>query len=213
MQESTTINRCDVSYLVNKKRQTIDDISGKCIYQKHLSPMLEAKYFQWRKARYDGLAVGRIRDKGWWNVLDSQKQWQHWSNDETNEIVPTPSRSILEKLYNRLSNEADSPIRFAKRGLSVLLRARNTRIQIKRQIHFFCTFCSSARNQCKYLFLCELISIPLCSCAVGGRGDNSEAPEMSARCLQRHRRRGPRCGSRSSPRDRGLAGESGSERR
>jgi hypothetical protein len=26
----------------------------------------------------------------------------------------TPSRSILQKLYNRLSNEADSPIGFAK---------------------------------------------------------------------------------------------------
>ncbi len=42
----------------------------------------------------------------------------------------TPSRSILEKLYNRLSNEADSNIGFAKRGMSVLLRARNTCIQI-----------------------------------------------------------------------------------
>ena len=114
MQDSTTINRCDVSYLVIKKRQAIDDISGKCVDQKNLSPTLEAKYFQWRKARYDGLAVGRIRDKGWWNALDSQKQWQHWSKEETNERLPTPSRSILEKLYNRLSNEADSPIGFAK---------------------------------------------------------------------------------------------------
>jgi hypothetical protein len=35
----------------------IDNISGKCIYQKNLSPALEAKYFQWRKARYDGFAV------------------------------------------------------------------------------------------------------------------------------------------------------------
>jgi hypothetical protein len=35
-------------------------------------------------------------------------------NDESNESMPTPSRSILEKLYNRLSNEADSLIGFAK---------------------------------------------------------------------------------------------------
>ena len=62
MQDSTTINHCDVSYSVNKKRQAIDDISGKCVDQKNLSLTLEAKYFQWRKARYDGLAVGRIRD-------------------------------------------------------------------------------------------------------------------------------------------------------
>ena len=51
-----------MSYLVNKKRQVIDDISGKCVDQKNLSLTLEAKYFQWRKARYDGLADGRIRD-------------------------------------------------------------------------------------------------------------------------------------------------------
>ena len=38
----------------------------------------------------------------------------------------------------------------------------------------------SARNQCKYLFLCELISIPFCSCAVGGRGDISGAPEKKS---------------------------------
>ncbi len=82
--------------------------------------------------------------------------------------MPSPSRSFLEKHYDRLSLEADSPIGFAKRGLSVLLRARNTRIQIKRCIEFFCTFCS---------------------CAVGVRGDNSEAPEKSHRCLQRHRQR------------------------
>ena len=107
MQQSTTINRCNVSYLVTKKRQAIDDISGRYISQTNLSPTLEAKYFQWRKARYDGLAVGRKRDKGWWNALDSQKQWQHWSKDEINESVPTPSQSILEKLYNRLSHEAE----------------------------------------------------------------------------------------------------------
>jgi hypothetical protein len=71
-------------------------------------------------------------------------------NKVTNESKLTPSRSILEKLYNRLSHEADSPIGFAKRGLPVLLRARNTRIQIKRRIDFFCAFCS---------------------CAVGVRGD------------------------------------------
>ncbi len=39
-------------------------------------------------------------------------------NDGKNEIiiVPTPSRSVLEKLHNRLSHEADSPIGSAKRG-------------------------------------------------------------------------------------------------
>jgi hypothetical protein len=84
MQESTTTNRCDVSYLVTKKNLAIDDISGKCIYQQNFSPMLGAKYFQWRKARYDGLAVGQKRDKGWWNAPDSQRQWQQWSKDQTN---------------------------------------------------------------------------------------------------------------------------------
>jgi hypothetical protein len=82
MQESTTTNRCYVSYLVTKKKLAIDYISGKCIYQKILSPTLEAaKYFQWRKAMYDGLAVGRKWDKGWWNTLDSQRQWQQWSEN------------------------------------------------------------------------------------------------------------------------------------
>jgi hypothetical protein len=76
--------------LVTKKKLAIDDISGKCIYQKNLSPTLEAKYFQWRKARYDGLAVGRKRDKGWWNALDSQRQWPQWLKDETNESMLNP---------------------------------------------------------------------------------------------------------------------------
>jgi hypothetical protein len=75
MQESTTTNHGYVSYLVTKKKLAIDDISGKCIYQTKLSPTLEAKHFQWQKARYDGLAVGRKRDKGWWNALNSQRQW------------------------------------------------------------------------------------------------------------------------------------------
>ena len=57
-----------VSSLVTKKKLAIDDTSGKCICQKNLSPTLEAKYFQWRKARYDGLAVGQKRDKGWRNA-------------------------------------------------------------------------------------------------------------------------------------------------
>ena len=94
----------------------------------NLSPTLEAKYFQWRKARYDGLAVGRKRDKGWWNDLDSQKQWQQWLNNGINEsiIVSTPSRSILEKLCNRLSHEAESPIESAKRGPLVLHRAQRS---------------------------------------------------------------------------------------
>jgi len=42
------------------------------------------------------------------------------------------------------------------------------------------------------------------SCAVGGRGDDFEAPEKSPQRLQRHRRHGPRCDSRCSPRDRGI---------
>ena len=59
-------------------------------------------------------------DNGWWNALDSQKQWQNWLNDEINEIriFATPLRSIFEKVYNRLSCEADSPIGSAKRGQS-----------------------------------------------------------------------------------------------
>jgi hypothetical protein len=81
--------------LVTKKNLAIDDISGKCISQKNLSSTLEARYFQWRKASYDGLAVGRKRDKGWWNALDSQRQCQQWSKDETNESMLTPSRNIL----------------------------------------------------------------------------------------------------------------------
>ena len=160
MLQSETKNQCNVSNLITKKRYDNHDMTGKFVSQLNVTPAVEAKYFQWRKERYDGLAVGRKRDNGWWNALDSQKHWQHWLNEEINEIIilPTPSRSFLEKLYNRLSNEADSPIGFAKRGLSVLLRARNTRIQIKRRIYFFCTFCS---------------------CAVGGRADSFEAPEKS----------------------------------
>ena len=96
----------------------IEIMSGRYISQMNLSPMLEAEYLKWRKARYDGLAVGRKRDKGWWNDLDSEKHWQQWCNNGTDEIiiVPTTSRSVLEKLYNRLSHEADSPIGSAKRG-------------------------------------------------------------------------------------------------
>ncbi len=50
------------------------------------------------KARYDDLAVGRKRDKDWWNDVDPRKQWQHCSKDEIDESVPTPSRSILGNL-------------------------------------------------------------------------------------------------------------------
>ncbi len=66
----------------------------------------------------DGLAVGQKRGKGWWSDLHSEKHWQQWCNNGTDEIiiVPTPSRIVLAKLYNRLSHQADSPIGSAKRG-------------------------------------------------------------------------------------------------
>ena len=110
------MNPCDGPNFITEKRRAIDIMSGRYISQMNLSPMLEAEYLKWRKARYDGLAVGRKRDKGWWNDLDSEKHWQQWCNNGTDEIiiVPTPSRSVLEKLYNRLSHEADSPIGSAK---------------------------------------------------------------------------------------------------
>ena len=101
MQRSETANQCDMSNLITKKRYDTHDMSGRFISQVNLTPALEAKYFQWRKERYDGLAVGRKRDSGWWNALDSQKQWQQRSND---------GESI------NLSHEAaDSPIESAKR--------------------------------------------------------------------------------------------------
>ena len=157
MQKSQAMNPCNVSNLVTKKRHDIHDISGRYISEVNSQPELETKYFLWRKARYDGLALGRKRDKGWWNALDSQKQWQQWFNDGVNEsiVVPTPSRSILEKLYNRLSHEAKSPIGSAKRGA---LRG--------------------AHIQFKYAISCGLISFPRCSCAVRGRRDNPEAPAV-----------------------------------
>ena len=49
--------------------------------------MWSKQNIQWRKERYDGLAIGRKRDNGWWNALDSQKQWQHWLNEEINEVI------------------------------------------------------------------------------------------------------------------------------
>ena len=108
MQQSQTINPSDVANLVMEERHSIHDMSGRFISRLVLSPTLEAKYFQWRQARYDGLAIGRKRDKGWWNDLDSQKKWQEWFNDGKNENItwPTPSRSILEKLYNRLLHKS-----------------------------------------------------------------------------------------------------------
>jgi hypothetical protein len=164
MQRSETANQCDMSNLITKKRYDTHDMSGRFISQVNLTPALEAKYFQWRKERYDGLAVGRKRDSGWWNALDSQKLWQQWLNDDINEsiIVSTPSRSILEKLYNRLSHEAESPIGSAKRGPLSLHRARSARIQI--------------------LFSCELIDFPLCSCAVGDRAGVRACPPRARAC-------------------------------
>ncbi len=51
-------------------------------------------------------------------ILIPKRIGRNGFNDGNNEIiiVPTPSRSVLEKLYNRLSHEADSPIGSAKRG-------------------------------------------------------------------------------------------------
>jgi hypothetical protein len=61
---------------------------------------------------------GKSDENEWWNDLDSEKHWQQWCNNGTDEIivVPTPSRSVLEKRYSRLSHEADLPIGSAKRG-------------------------------------------------------------------------------------------------
>ncbi len=66
------------------------------------------------------------------------------------------SRSALAHIYDNVMARARiSPsIGSAK---TVLLRSRHTHIQSKSRIEFFCTFCS---------------------CAVGGRGDNSEAHKM-----------------------------------
>ncbi len=79
-----------------------------------------------------------------------------WQNDGENEIItlPTASRawSILEKLYNRLLHEADSPIGSAKRGLLVPHTARAA-IALE-----------SNRG---------LISFTLCSCAVGREADET----------------------------------------
>jgi hypothetical protein len=95
------------------------------ISQVNLNPLLEEKYFQWKKERYGGLAACQKRDNGWWNELDSQKKWQEWFNNGKNEIiiVLTPLRTVLEKLYNHLPHEADSPVGSAKRGLFAALAA------------------------------------------------------------------------------------------
>ena len=90
MQQSETKNQCHVSNLLTKKHYDNHDKTGKFVSQFNA---VEAKYFQWRKERYDGLAIGRKRDNSWWNALDSQKQWQHWLSEEINKI-------IIVKLYH-----------------------------------------------------------------------------------------------------------------
>ena len=127
MQQSQTIYPCDVPYFNSEKRRAIDNKSGRYISQMFLSPTLEAEYFKWRKARYYGLAVGRKRDKGWWNDLNSQMQYQQWLNNESTHIniVPTPSRSILEKLYNRLAHQASLSNGSAKLGPPIFRSTHN----------------------------------------------------------------------------------------
>jgi hypothetical protein len=86
-------------------------MSGRFISQVILNPLHEEIYFQWRKERYNGLAVGRKRDNGWWNDLDSQKKWQEWFNDGKNEIiiVPIPERMELDYLFMRPKVECPLP--------------------------------------------------------------------------------------------------------
>jgi hypothetical protein len=73
-----TTNQCNVSDLIKKKRYDTHDMSGRFISQGNLNPLLEEEKIQWRKERYSGIAVCRKRDNGWWNDLDSQKNWQEW---------------------------------------------------------------------------------------------------------------------------------------
>ena len=104
----------------------------------------------------------------WHEAMMKENIWHQWFFNGIVESETMLSRSALAHIYDNVKAKTrTSPtIRFAKRGLSVLLRARNTSIRFKPWIEFF---------------------YPFCSCAVGVRGDDSEAPEKYSHRLQRHR--------------------------
>jgi hypothetical protein len=120
--------------------------------------------------------------------------WHQWFLVGTVESETMLSRSALAHIFDNVKARASPSIRSAKRGL--LFLHRNARSHFK----FKCCIIS-----------CGLISFSLCSCAVGGRRVDPQAPEKSTECLQQRRpSSGHRC-ARRSPSDRGIAGGSGSE--
>jgi len=163
-----------------------DSTGRKIIYSYHSSEFL-SKYVEWRKSRFEALPSTRKCDSGWYQALSNDNIWHCWFLAGIVESETMLSRSTLAHIYDNVKAKTTSPsVGSAKRGPLGLHRARSARIQIRHSIS------------------CELIRFPLGSCAVGGRGDDFEAPEKSPQRLQRHRRHGPRCDSRCSPRDRGI---------
>ena len=154
------------------------------------SPEFLAEFVEWRQSRMDILPSKCAFDR-WYEALSKEHIWNQWMINGLVKSMDIPTRNTLAHLYvNARTPETEKRVGSARTGLFVLHNELGNY-----RSHF---------RYCNISF--RLISIPLCSCTVGGRGVNSEAPEMSARCLQRHRRRGPGCGGGRSPRDRGIAG-------
>ncbi len=83
----------------------------------NLSATLEDFFLQWRKAKakYDDLAVGRKRDKDWWNDIDPRKTVAAWFK-RLNQLKR--AISIAKHPWKSLKSphEADSPTAPAQRG-------------------------------------------------------------------------------------------------
>ena len=107
----------------------------------NLDPLLEVKYFQWRKERCNGLAVETMAGG---MILILKRSGRNGLTISEIIIAPKRSRSVLEKLYNRLSHEADSPIGSAK-------RIPFTALAFKSDILFLLKLCSRGARWRTYM--------------------------------------------------------------
>ena len=102
--------------------------SGKLVKTHVLSSDFLSKYVDWRKSRIVALPPNRKCDR-WYQAMVNDNIWHRWFSDGTVDSEIMLSRSALAHIYDNVNTGTSPSIGFAKRGLSVLLRTRNTRIQ------------------------------------------------------------------------------------
>ena len=104
--------------------------SGLLVKTHVLSSDFLSKYVDWRKSRIVALPPNRKCDRCY-QAMVNDNIWHRWFSDGTGDSLSEImlSRSALAHIYDNVNTGTSPSIAFAKRGLSVLLRTRITRIQ------------------------------------------------------------------------------------